>query len=208
VQNNEFTAILDSGRFKTLLEHLFTRFASLRADARQHHRLSRPASALDKYTRHEQYHSVDDEQESLQSDELVAEIEQRMAQLENFLTRYSSRYNHTPTKRVHEPSIFRCRSSTLCAHTVGCVQIYDRLPTDGDGGGSHVTALSATRSAQNYAQVLITVALILTSTAPYSHNLLPPCSQYLVVLKPGMMSSWRKAELVGYAEKVRAAAYR
>ena len=95
MQNNEFTAILDSGRFKTLLEHLFTRFASLRADARQHHRLSRPASAVDKDTHHEQCWSVEDEQESLQCDELVAEIEQRVTQLENVLTRYNSRYTRT-----------------------------------------------------------------------------------------------------------------
>ena len=82
------------------------------------------------------------------------------------------------------------------------------LSPDGNGGEScgNVTALAATK-AKNYPQVLITVALFLTTTAPYSHSPLPPCSQYLEALKLGMMSSWRTAVVVAYSGKVRAAAY-
>ena len=99
---DELTAILGSGRFKTLLEHLRTHLTTLRADARQHNRLARPASAVDEGTHHEQCCSVEDEQKSLRCDELVAEIEQRVAQLENVLTRYSSRYTHPPiTSKTH-----------------------------------------------------------------------------------------------------------
>ena len=86
---DELTAILGSGRFKALLKHLRTHFPSLR-DA---NRLARPASAVDEDTHHEQCcTSVENEQESLRCDELVAEIEQRVTQMENVLTRYSSRY--------------------------------------------------------------------------------------------------------------------
>jgi hypothetical protein len=74
---DELTAILGSGRFKTLLKHLHTHFSSLRATAGQHSRLSRPASALDKDMQHEQCCSVEDEQESLPCDELITEIEQK-----------------------------------------------------------------------------------------------------------------------------------
>jgi hypothetical protein len=100
MQNNtvlvdELTAILGGGRFKSLLKHLRTHFASLRAAARQQHRLSHPASAVEKATQHEQCCSVEDDEESLRCDELVAEIEQRVTQLENVLTRYNSRYIRT-----------------------------------------------------------------------------------------------------------------
>jgi hypothetical protein len=57
--------------------------------------MARPASAADDYKHHEQCGSVEDEQENLRCDELVAEIEQRVTQLENVLTRYNSRYIRT-----------------------------------------------------------------------------------------------------------------
>jgi hypothetical protein len=92
---DELTAVLGIWRFKTLLQHLRTHLPSFRAVARQHHRLSRPASAADKETHHEQCCTLEDDQESLQCDELVVEIEQRATQLENVLTRYSvSRYDN------------------------------------------------------------------------------------------------------------------
>jgi hypothetical protein len=50
---------------------------------------------------------VEDEQESLQCDDLVAEIEKRVTQLENVLTRLSSRYITRP-KTCNEPSMFSC----------------------------------------------------------------------------------------------------
>jgi hypothetical protein len=84
------------------------------------------------------------------------------------------------------------------------------LLADKNGGGSYATALAAaTRAARNsYPQVVsTTAALVLTATAPYSHNLLPPFSQYLV-LKRAMLSSWETVVVVGgYAGKVRAVAY-
>ena len=92
---DELTAILGSGRFRTLLKHLSTLFPTLRAGSLQHHRLSRPASAVEKDTHPEQCSSVEDDEESLRCDELVAEIEQRVTQLENVLTRYNSRYIRT-----------------------------------------------------------------------------------------------------------------
>jgi hypothetical protein len=191
---DELTAILGIGRFKTLLKHLRSHFTSLHAK-----RLSRPASAVDKDTHHEQCSSVEDEQESLPCDELVAEIEQRVTQLENVLTRYCSRYTH-PQKRANDLQVSVSRH---CAHVLfNMCQIYD-----GNGGGSYVIALPTTSAAQNYPQVLITAALVHTTAAPYSHNLLPPCSQYLIVPKLGIMSSWRTTAVVGYTEKVRAAAY-
>jgi hypothetical protein len=94
---DELTAILGNGRFKTLLKHLRTQFPTLRADDRQHNRLSRP---VDKNLHHEQCCSLEDEQKCCQGNELVAEIEQRVIQLENVLTRYNSRYNHDPRKAV------------------------------------------------------------------------------------------------------------
>jgi hypothetical protein len=87
---DELTVILGSGRFTTLFEHLRTHLLTLRAAARQHHRLSCPASAVDE-DMHQQCCSLEDD-ESLQCDELFAEIEQRVTRLENVLTRYSSRY--------------------------------------------------------------------------------------------------------------------
>jgi hypothetical protein len=89
---DELTAVLGSGRFKTLLKHLRSHLPALRVAARELQRLS-PASAVDEGTQ-QQCCSVEDE-ESLQCDELVAEIEQRVTQLENVLTRYSSRYETT-----------------------------------------------------------------------------------------------------------------
>jgi hypothetical protein len=98
------TAILGSGRFKSLLNRLRTHIPLLCAVTRQHNRFACPASAVDEDTHQEQCCSVEDEQESLQCDELVAEIEQRVTQLENVLTRYSSR--STTTKRIpYEPGI-------------------------------------------------------------------------------------------------------
>jgi hypothetical protein len=100
---DELTAILGSGRFKTLLKHLRTYLPSLLVAARQHQRLS-PASAVEKDTQ-QQCCGVEDD-ESLQCDDLVAEIEQRVTQLENILTRYSSRYDRPVTYSIiNEPGI-------------------------------------------------------------------------------------------------------
>jgi hypothetical protein len=89
---DKLAVILGSGRFKALLTHLRTRhLPMLRVPARQHQQFS-PASAVDNDT-HQQCCSVEDD-ESLQCDEeLVAEIEQRVTQLENVLTRYNRRYD-------------------------------------------------------------------------------------------------------------------
>ena len=80
----ELTALLGSGRFKTLLQHLRARLPSIRAAAHEH----QPPAAES----HRQCNIVEGD-ESLQCDELVAEIEQRVTQLENFLSRYNSRFN-------------------------------------------------------------------------------------------------------------------
>ena len=80
----EPTALLGSGRFSTLLKHLRAPFPSLRAAA---HEQSSPKAAA-----HRQCCIVEGD-ESLQCDELVAEIEQRVTQLESVLGRYNSRFN-------------------------------------------------------------------------------------------------------------------
>jgi hypothetical protein len=88
---DERSLVLGSGRFKTLLKHLRTYLPSLRTvAARQHQQFLSPAAAVDN-DMHQQCCSVEDD-ESLQCDELVAELEQRVTQLENVLTRYNSRY--------------------------------------------------------------------------------------------------------------------
>jgi hypothetical protein len=89
---DELTVIHSSGRFETLLKHLRTHLPSLRVAARQHQRLSL-ASVAEKDTQ-QPCCSVEDD-ESLHCDEPVAEIEQRVTQLENVLTRYSSRCDAT-----------------------------------------------------------------------------------------------------------------
>jgi hypothetical protein len=96
----ELTALLGSGRFKTLLKHLRVLCPTLRAAAAAHelqlccaaaheHQLPPTAAA------HKQCCIVEGD-ESLQYDELVAEIEQRVAQLESVLGRYKSRFNPAP----------------------------------------------------------------------------------------------------------------
>jgi hypothetical protein len=86
---DELTAILGSGRFKTLLKHLCTYLPSLRVAARQHQRSS-TASAVDNDT-HQQCGSAEDV-ECVQCDELIAEIEQRVTELEDILTRNIRRH--------------------------------------------------------------------------------------------------------------------
>jgi hypothetical protein len=84
---DELTALLGSGRFKTLLKHLRALCPSLRAAAHQHQ--SCPTAAA-----HRQCYVVEDE--GLQNDELVAEVEQRVTQLESILGRYNSRFDPVP----------------------------------------------------------------------------------------------------------------
>jgi hypothetical protein len=78
----ELTALLGSGRFKTLLKHLRAHLPSLRVAAHQH--LVSPTAEA---------HKAVEDGESLQCDELVAEIEQRVTQLESVLSRYNSRFD-------------------------------------------------------------------------------------------------------------------
>jgi len=75
----ELTALLGSGRFKTLLKHLSALFPSVRAAVREH-QLSPTATA------HKQCCIVESD-ESLHCD---AEIEQRVTQLESILRRYNN----------------------------------------------------------------------------------------------------------------------
>jgi hypothetical protein len=66
---------------------------------------------------HEQFYNVEVGQESLPCDELVAEIKQRVTQLQNVLTRYSSsRYNHPAYVNKSLPSS-GVYFSTLCTRT-------------------------------------------------------------------------------------------
>ena len=95
---DELTTILGSGRFKSLPKRLRTHLPSLRDAARQYHRLS-PASALDK-DKHQQCRSVEDDK-SLQREELVAEIEERVTQLENVLTVLGAYFWLSTTYRVY-----------------------------------------------------------------------------------------------------------
>ena len=81
----ELTALLGGGRFKTLLKYLRAHFPTLRAAAHQH-QLSSTAEAHGPCC-------VVEGDESLQCDELVAEIQQRVTQLENVLSRYDIRFN-------------------------------------------------------------------------------------------------------------------
>jgi hypothetical protein len=103
---DELTVILGSGRFTTLFKHLRTHLPSLHAAARQHHRLF-PASAVEKDAHHQLCGSLEDEadpEEIMQGDDelLVAEIEERVTQLENVLTRYNnSRYDNTARKNCN-----------------------------------------------------------------------------------------------------------
>jgi hypothetical protein len=97
----ELTALLGSGRFKTLLKHLRVLFPSLRAAAREH-QLSPMAAA------HGQCCIVEGD-ESLQYDELVAEIEQRVTQLESVLDRCNSRFDPAPL----QPQKFKRFSDAL-----------------------------------------------------------------------------------------------
>jgi len=76
-------ALLGSGRFKALLKHLRVHFPSLLAAAHQH-QLSPVTTEA-----HRQDCTVEGN-ESLQCDELVAEIEQRVTRLEKVLNRYNS----------------------------------------------------------------------------------------------------------------------
>jgi hypothetical protein len=87
---DQLTAILGSGRFKTLLKHLRTHLPSLRVAAREHRRSS-PASAIANET-HQQCWSDEDDESLMDCDELVAEIEQRVTQLDKVLTQYNRRY--------------------------------------------------------------------------------------------------------------------
>jgi hypothetical protein len=81
----ELTALMGSGRFKTLLKHLRAFFPSLRAAAREH-QLSPTATAY-------RLCYIAEGDESLQCGELVAEIKQRVTRLESVLRRYNSRFN-------------------------------------------------------------------------------------------------------------------
>jgi hypothetical protein len=84
----EFTALVGSGRFKTLLKHLRALFPSLRAAGREH-------QLFPTATTHKQCCIVESD-ESLQCDELVAEIEHRVTQVESVLGRYNNWFDPAP----------------------------------------------------------------------------------------------------------------
>jgi hypothetical protein len=96
---DELTAIIGSGRFRTLLRHLRTHLPL--------------ASAVNKDA-HQQCCGMEDDVESLQCDELVAEIEQRGTQLENVLTQCTRRYEVIVQKRiVYERPEYHLRLSAV-----------------------------------------------------------------------------------------------